>query len=111
MDSNNLTVLRGVVSSPPRERVLSSGTTVTNVEVTTVVGDLRHSVPVVVYDRAVSVGEGDDVVVAGSVVRRFFRAGGATASRTEVVAERLVPARQTRRAARLVDDALAALTG
>ena len=37
------------------------------------------------------------VVVVGRVRRRFFRAGGATASRTEVVADRVVPARQRAR--------------
>jgi single-strand DNA-binding protein len=42
---------------------------------------------------AATFAAGDDVVVVGRVRRRFFRAGGATASRTEVVADRVVPAR------------------
>ena len=37
---------------------------------------------------AVARPAGDEVVVTGRVQRRFFRAGGATQSRTEVVAER-----------------------
>jgi single-strand DNA-binding protein len=41
---------------------------------------------------------GDDVTVIGSVQRRFFRAGGATQSRTEVVVETLVPQRRARTA-------------
>jgi single-strand DNA-binding protein len=39
-------------------------------------------------------------VVTGRVRRRFFRSGGATASRTEVVAERVIPARQVVRVAK-----------
>jgi single-strand DNA-binding protein len=38
-------------------------------------------------------------VVVGRVRRRFYRAGGATQSRTEVVAETVVAARQAKRAA------------
>lgn len=37
------------------------------------------------------------MVVLGRVRRRFFRAGGATASRTEVVAEMVLAARDRRR--------------
>jgi single-strand DNA-binding protein len=49
---------------------------------------------------------GDEVVVTGRVRRRFFRAGGVTASRTEVVADTLTRASQTRRAAAAVERAL-----
>jgi hypothetical protein len=49
----------------------------------------------------------------GRVVRRFFHAGGSVQSRTEVVADVVVPRRQTRRArqalARAAED-LAALS-
>lgn len=38
------------------------------------------------------------MVVIGRVRRRFFRAGGGTQSRTEVVAEAVVNARHTKRA-------------
>lgn len=110
MDSNNIAVVRGVVSSEPRQRELPSGSVVTNIEVTTEVDDERCSVPVVVYDRPASVSKGDEVVVCGRVVRRFFRAGGTTASRTEVVADRVLPARQQRRVARLIEAAADALT-
>jgi single-strand DNA-binding protein len=111
MNTSNIAVVRGVVSSDPRRRELKSGSTVTNVELTTQVGDERCSVPVVVYDRTVAVGAGDEIVVCGQVVRRFFRAGGVTASRTEVVADRVVPARQRRRVERLLDAAAAAIRG
>lgn len=91
MDANNLVVLRGVVTSDPRSRTLPSGSTVTNVELTTRSESLTASVPVVVHDRPVALTSGDEVVVIGSVHRRFFRAGGVTQSRTEVVATRLIP--------------------
>jgi hypothetical protein len=39
------------------------------------------------------------VVITGRVRRRFFRAGAATPSRTEVVADAVVPVRQGKRAA------------
>ena len=35
---------------------------------------------------------GEEVVVVGRVSRRFFRSGGSTQSRTEVVAEEVIPA-------------------
>ena len=47
-----------------------------------------------------------EVVVAGRVRRRWFRSGGATQSRTEVVAVEVLPARSTKRVAKLVGDAL-----
>jgi single-strand DNA-binding protein len=42
------------------------------------------------------------VVVVGSVRRRFFRVGGATQSRTEVVADRVVAARRAREVRRML---------
>ncbi len=47
-----------------------------------------------------------EVVVVGRVRRRWFRSGGATQSRTEVVAEGVVPRRAGKRVAKLVGDAL-----
>jgi single-strand DNA-binding protein len=51
---------------------------------------------------------GEDVVVTGVVRRRYFRAGGGTQSRTEVVADAVIPARQVTRARRAVERAMAA---
>lgn len=50
----------------------------------------------------------DEVLVTGRVRRRFFRAGGGTQSRTEVVADAVVRVRSGRRARRAVDEAIAA---
>ena len=43
--------------------------------------------------------------MVGSVRRRFFRAGGTTQSRTEVVAEKVLPARRGRDVRRALDAA------
>ena len=53
---------------------------------------------------------GAEMVVLGRVRRRFFRVGGATQSRTEIVAERVVPAGQRRRVRATLDAAAARLT-
>lgn len=96
----NVVVLRGTLSSEPRERTLPSGTNVLNWEVTTRTDAETRSVPVQWTDppkAALEFDAGEDVVVLGTIRRRFFRAGGATASRTEVVAE--LAARPNRKAA------------
>lgn len=108
MDAHNLAVLHGVITSDPRVRELPSGSSVTQLELTTRSGALTASVPVVVHEPSVDVVAGDEVVVVGTVQRRFFRAGGATQSRTEVVATRVVAARRRRAVASAVRAAFAA---
>jgi single-strand DNA-binding protein len=102
----NVAVLRGTVSSDPRVRELPSGSSVTNVEVTIRLDDSTCSVPVVVHDATVKVVAGDEVVVVGHVARRFFRAGGVTQSRTEVVARTIVKASRRRSVERTVGAAV-----
>jgi single-strand DNA-binding protein len=102
----NIAVVRGVVSSDPRTRELPSGGTVTNVEVTTRLDAGSVSVPVVVHHRSVDVVAGDEVVVTGHIARRFFRAGGVTQSRTELVADRLIKASKIKTAERLIAGAV-----
>ena len=102
MDDTNLVLLRGRISSEPRVRELPSGSTVTQLEVTTRSDGLTASVPVALNDRTVDVHAGDEVVVAGHVRRRFFRVGGVTQSRTEVVAADVVPARRSRSVAKVM---------
>ncbi|HEX2851537.1 MAG TPA: hypothetical protein VHN98_13335, partial [Acidimicrobiales bacterium] len=46
---------------------------------------------------AATLDAGDEVVVVGHVSRRFFRAGGATQSRTEVVARSVHPPRAAKK--------------
>ena len=104
----NVVVVRGSLSSVPTERVLPSGDRLVQLEVTARVGDGEAlSVPVAWFTKAVlRLEAGDEVVVLGKVRRRFFHAGGASASRTEVVADRVVPARQGVRAAACIAEAV-----
>jgi single-strand DNA-binding protein len=105
MHRNNLVVLSGRVASDPVARQLPSGSWVVNVEVTTPLADGGASVPVVVLGESVDARAGDEVVVVGHVRRRFFRAGGATQSRTEVIADDVVRRSRTKTVQRLVERA------
>lgn len=109
--SINLAVLRGTVSNDPVHRQLPAGDLVVQFDVVIVRSDggPKVSVPVSWPNppsadlRALETGL--EVLVIGAVQRRFFRAGGLTQSRTEVVAERVVPARRTRTVSSLLADA------
>ncbi|MBO0715448.1 MAG: single-stranded DNA-binding protein [Acidimicrobiales bacterium] len=109
----NVAVLRGRLSRPATSRVLPSGDRLASFEVTVEQAGLRaETVPVVWFDAPASVASldvGELVVVVGRVRRRFFRAGDQTQSRTEVVADRVVPLRQEERARRAVERATAVL--
>jgi single-strand DNA-binding protein len=106
----NVVVLQGKLSSEPQERTLRSGSQLVTYEVTTREEDGPvRSVPVAWFDpgrRAPSVGEGDEVTVVGAVARRFFRTGAATASRTEVVADVVLPTRRRGAVRTVVERAL-----
>lgn len=107
----NLAVLRGRVRGEPVIRALPSGSTVVQFDlVTTITGDGRPStvsVPIAWTDPSPAaarlVVDGVELVVVGSVRRRFFRVGGATQSRTEVVADAAIPARRRTQVAALLD--------
>jgi single-strand DNA-binding protein len=96
----NLAVLVGTLSRAPELRALPSGDTVLTLELTVRPPEgPAESVPVAWFDAPASAldwAPGEELLVTGRTRRRFFRAGGATQSRTEVVAARAVP---TRRAA------------
>lgn len=100
--NQNLAVLAGTITAPPVARELRSGTTVVQFDLTTRLDDENISVPVAWHDptsaQHASINEGVEVVVVGSVRRRFFRVGGQTQSRTEVVASTVVPSRRTKSA-------------
>lgn len=105
----NVVVLHGTLSRPAERRTLPSGDELVAYEVTTRDLDGRADTVPVVWPGAPPVAEwpsGEPVVVAGRVRRRYYRAGGATQSRTEVVAERIVPASQRKRAERLLTEAV-----
>jgi len=98
----NLVVLWGVLSSPPQARELPSGSVVTTFQVTVRSDDgPADTVAVSWWDppaRADALEAGTEVVVAGRLRRRFYRAGAVTQSRTEVVAEAVIPARRRKQA-------------
>lgn len=95
MDAINVVVVRGIISGEPQVRELPGGGSVTQFDISTRVDGRASSVPVSVPDAESGPADGDEVVIIGHVNRRFFRAGGITQSRTEVVAEHVVPARRT----------------
>lgn len=109
----NVVVVRGRLSRPAVEKVLASGNRLVALEVTVPrPGERADTVPVVWIDAPPAVAlldAGEEVLVVGRVRRRFFRAGGGTASRTEVAAERVVPTAHTRRVASALAAAVAVL--
>jgi len=109
----NIVMLRGRLSRPAELRVLPSGDRLVALELSIAgAGAKTESVPVVWHDPPAAAQDLDvdqAVVVLGRVRRRFFRAGGATQSRTEVVAETVIPARQVKRARSLAAKAKARL--
>ena len=109
METNNVVLLRGTLTNDPVVRTLPSGDSVTQLELSTRVDGRSVSVPVSVHDRVVTVGAGDAVVVVGHVRRRFFRAGGVTQSRTEVVAADVVKATRGRTVQRVIEGVLDAI--
>src|SRR5688500_4688702 len=110
----NLSVVCGVLSSAPSARTLPSGDQLVSLEVTVRPEEGRaDTVPVAWPDAPESClawEPGQPVLVVGRVRRRFFRAGGATASRTEVVADAVVAAGKGARAKKLLAGAREQLT-
>jgi single-strand DNA-binding protein len=110
MDVTNQVVLRGIVAAAPQVRELPSGGLVTHLELKTPTPSGTCSVPVAVHDRLVEVEQGDDVVVVGFVQRRFFRAGGVTQSRTEVIAPEVIKTSRRKTLEKALQAAAAALS-
>jgi single-strand DNA-binding protein len=111
----NLAVLAGTLAKAAEPRLLPDGSTVWELDVSVrPEGAAPATVPVSwpAAPAAVDPGAwapGDELVVVGAVRRRFYRAGGATVSRTDVLADAVVPARQRKRARAVVAEALAPL--
>ena len=107
----NLVILRGALARPPEVRDLRSGDVVIEYDVVVAgpEGTPAEHVPVVWFAPPPGAAELEPesaVVVVGRVRRRFFRSGGSTQSRTEVVADKVIPARRAKAAERAVLDAL-----
>lgn len=98
----NLVVVEGLLAKPAQDRELPSGSRLLTLEVTVRPAEgPAESLPVAWFEAptwASSLDQGAEVVVVGRVRRRFFKAGGITQSRTEVVADRVVRATDTKRA-------------
>lgn len=110
----NVVVVEGSLSRAPEERTLPSGDRLLALEVSVPGPDRVESVPVVWPDpptRRATLDAGAPVVVVGRVRRRFFRAGGATQSRTEVVARVVVPGGARKRVRSAIDQACGELAG
>ena len=110
----NLAVLAGPLARAPEPRLLADGRTVWELDVAVrLEGRAAASVPVSWTPPSgvdpAAWPPGDEVLVVGAVRRRFYRAGGATVSRTDVLADSVVPARQRKRATAALAAALAPL--
>ncbi len=109
----NVVAIRGRLSRAAEERILpTSGDRVVGLDMTIRREGVERaeSVPVVWHDPPATtpaLEAGDEVVVVGHVARRFFRAGGITQSRTEVIARKVLPVRSTKRIAAALAEAAA----
>ncbi len=115
MSTVNLAVLAGTLAKPAEARLLPDGSTVWELDLAIRPdGRAASTVPVSWPSPPANLdpsrwSPGDEVVVVGAVRRRFYRAGGATVSRTDVLADVVVPARQRKRVTSLVAASLAPL--
>ena len=112
--ATNVVVLVGTMTTDPTTLTLRTGDVV-NFDLTTPLpGAPPLAGPLAWYDprRGAVDGleQGLDVLVIGTVRRRFFRSGGQTQSRTEVVADSVVPTRRTKSMRSAVAAATARLT-
>ena len=98
----NVVILEGRLSGLPQEKTLASGTRVLSLQLTMDRQEGQRaadSVPVAWFEPKMGLLDFEDdqrLVVVGRVVRRFFRVASSVQSRTEVVADRVIPtARKT----------------
>jgi hypothetical protein len=107
----NVVVIEGTVGSAVDRLELASGTQVWSFTVSAPLEDGHtHAVPVAWNDPpGIELEEGTDIAVLGTVRRRFFRSGGSTFSRTEVVAEAVVVGTDRRKRKALLGKAAARL--
>lgn len=89
----NVVVLAGTVAADPVERRMPSGDEVTEIRLSVPeAGKRLLPLPVAAWHRDVGkralrgIAKGDDVLVYGTLVRRFYRSGAGARSLTEVVA-------------------------
>lgn len=89
----NIAAALGTITNDPVVRELPSGSALLSMSVTVRSStSASTSLPIVWFDppaKAQRLKKGDHVLAVGRLSRRFFRAGGSTQSRTELVAERI----------------------
>jgi single-strand DNA-binding protein len=94
-----MAIIIGNLAKPAEVRSLPSGVSIANFDlVVPQVDGTPDTVPVALFDPPPETSEqwapGEPLLVVGRVRRRFFRVGPSTQSRTEVVAEKVVPISQ-----------------
>jgi single-strand DNA-binding protein len=108
----NVVLVQGVLARAPEEWVVGGGDRIVGFDLTVrPEGAPPDAVPIRWESPpawAMGLAVGEEVLVTGRVRRRFFRAGGGTQSRTEVLAEVVVRVKAGRRGRRAVDDAVVA---
>jgi hypothetical protein len=96
VNCSNVVVLRGIVGTSIVERELPAGGVALQFDVRTEVSSVNASWIDPPGDANAIIGPGEEVLVVGTVERRFFRVAGSTQSRTEVVTSKVVPVRRSR---------------
>jgi single-strand DNA-binding protein len=108
----NLVIVQGAVARAPEEWVVATGDRIVGFDVAVRrEGEAAEVVPIrweAPPTWASDLAAGDELLVTGRVRRRFFRAGGGTQSRTEVLVGSVVRVRSGRRGRRAVEEAIAA---
>jgi single-strand DNA-binding protein len=98
----NMAVVIGSLTKPVDVRSLPSGDSVASFDLQVLRTDQSaETVPVTLSETPELVADwavGEQLLVIGRVRRRFFRAGGSTQSRTEVVAEKVLPVQEAAKA-------------
>lgn len=109
----NLAVLVGALARPAQDVALPSGDRLVSLEVTVRRAEGPAEPVPVQWPSAPAwasvLDAGTEVAVLGRVRRRFFRRGGATQSRTEVVAWRVARVTSPARTRALLDEAVTCL--
>lgn len=111
----NVVAIRGHLSRPAEERTLPAGGARLiglDLIVRRAGAERADSVPVAWYDppaESITLDTGDEVVVVGHVARRFFRAGGSTQSRTEVVASKIILVRKAKKVAAALTEVISSI--
>jgi single-stranded DNA-binding protein len=106
----NIVILVGDVTSPLVTRTLANGDVVSTFDIATNTDIGRVSVPISVVGECDHASVGSELCIVGFARRRFFRSGTSVTSRTEVVAESVIPIRRRAQVRKATDRVLANLS-